>query len=101
SVGDCVGLRRPRRPDVVVTMNIQGTGGDRAHEATTVLVREAFRAAGDPSKYPEQLREGLRPWQPSKLCFAGAGGGRGGRGGAPAGAAAAPAAHVDRIDTAA
>ena len=27
-------------------------------------------AAGDPSKYPEQLREGLRPWQPRKLYFA-------------------------------
>ena len=73
-------------------MNIQGGGGDRAHEATTMLVREAFRAAGDPTKYPEQLREGLRPWQPCKLYFAGAGigaaadaagaggGGAGGRG---------------------
>ena len=90
-VGDYVRLMRTLRPDVVVTMNIQGRGGDRAHEATTVLVREAFRAAGDPSKYPEQIREGLRPWQPRKLYFSagfggpgGPGGGRGGRGGAGA-----------------
>src|SRR3984893_8991158 len=100
-VGDFVRLIRTLRPDVVVTMNIQGRGGDRAHEATTVLAREAYRAAGNAAMYPEQLRAGLRPWQPRKLYFnAGAGvigaGGRGGRGAstdsgqAGAGAAGAP-----------
>src|SRR5271170_810366 len=85
-VGDYVRLIRTLRPDVTLTMNIQGRGGDRAHEATTILFREAYYAAGDPSKYPEQLREGLRPWQPKKLYLAapplppGAGGGRGGPG---------------------
>ena len=87
-VGDYVRLIRTLRPDVILTMNIQGRGGDRAHEATTILVREAYSAAGDPSKYPEQ-RDGLRPWQPKKLYFTAppppqAGGGRGGAGrGAP------------------
>src|SRR5271156_1745080 len=69
-VGDYVRLLRTLRPDVVLTMNIQGRGGDRAHEATTVLFREAYSAAGDPSKYPDQLAAGLRPWQPKKLYFA-------------------------------
>jgi hypothetical protein len=32
-VGDYVRLWRTLRPDVIVTMNIQGRGGDRAHEA--------------------------------------------------------------------
>jgi LmbE family N-acetylglucosaminyl deacetylase len=59
-VGDYVRLLRTLRPDVVVTMNIQGRGGDRAHEATTVLVHEGYLAAGDPNQYPEQFREGLR-----------------------------------------
>lgn len=68
-VGDYVRLIRTLRPDVVVTMNIQGRGGDRAHEATTVLVREAYRAAGDRNRYPEQISEGLQPWQPRKLYF--------------------------------
>src|SRR5271169_325825 len=85
-VGDYVRLLRTLRPDVVLTMNIQGRGGDRAHEATTILFREAYNAAGDPSKYPAQLREGLRPWQPKKLYFAAppappGAGGRGGPGG--------------------
>ena len=96
-VGDFVRLIRTFRPDVLLTMNIQGRGGDRAHEATTILTREAFEAAGDPTKFPEQIREGLRPWQPRKLYFTGGfggpgpGGGRGGRGGAAAGRGATPA----------
>src|SRR5215510_2295078 len=68
-VGDYVRLIRTLRPDVIVTMNIQGRGGDRAHEATTVLAREGYRAAADPGMYPEQIREGLRPWQAKKLYF--------------------------------
>jgi len=85
-VGDYVRLFRTLRPDVVLTMNIQGRGGDRAHEATTILVQEGFRAAGDPAMYPEQIQEGLRPWQGRKLYFSGGfggGAGVGGRGGAP------------------
>src|SRR3984957_11504656 len=68
-VGDYVRLIRTLRPDVMLTMNIQGRGGDRAHEATTILVHEAWKTAGDPAMYPEQIREGLRPWQPKKLYF--------------------------------
>jgi LmbE family N-acetylglucosaminyl deacetylase len=83
-VGDYVRLIRTLRPDVVLTMNIQGRGGDRAHEATTILFREAYYAAGDPSKYPAHLREGLRPWQPKKLYFSAPP--------LPAGAAVRPAA---------
>jgi LmbE family N-acetylglucosaminyl deacetylase len=70
-VGDFVRLMRTLRPDVVLTMNIQGRGGDRAHEATTILVREAYQAAGNPAMFPGQLNEGLRPWQPKKLYFTG------------------------------
>jgi LmbE family N-acetylglucosaminyl deacetylase len=92
-VGDYVRFLRTFRPDVMLTMNIQGGGGDRAHEATTILAHEGYLAAGDPSKYPEQLREGLRPWRPYKLYFSGAGGGRG------RGAAAPAPAHVCRVET--
>src|SRR5437764_9817665 len=83
-VGDFVRMIRELRPDVMLTMNIQGRGGDRAHEATTIVTREAYHAAGDPSKFPEQIKEGLRAWQPKKLYFTAGFGGRpgpGGRGG--------------------
>ena len=51
-----------------------------------MLSREAFKAAGDPSRYPEQIREGLRPWQPKKFYYpavVGPGGGRGAERAAP------------------
>ncbi len=82
-VGDFVRLIRTFRPDVVLTMNMQLRGGDRAHEATTILTREAYNAAADPTKYPEQIKEGLRPWQPKKLYLSAGFGGPGGRGGPP------------------
>ncbi|MCX6537646.1 MAG: PIG-L family deacetylase [Acidobacteria bacterium] len=86
-VADFVRLIRTFRPDVVLTMSIQGRGGDRAHEATAVLTREAFRAAADPTQFSEQIAQGLRPWQAKKLYFTGApgAGAIGGPGGPPAG----------------
>jgi hypothetical protein len=92
-IGDFVRFIRTFRPEVVLTMNLQGRGGDRAHEATTVLTRDAFRAAADPKQYAEQIKEGLRPWQAKKLYFTGGfGGGPPGPGGPPVGASPAQAA---------
>ncbi len=31
------------------------------------MAQEAYVAAGDPNRFPEQIREGLRPWQPLKV----------------------------------
>ena len=100
-VGDYARLFRTLRPDVVVTMNIQGRGGDRAHEATTVLVREGYLAAGDPAMYPEQIREGLRPWKAKKLYFSAGFGGGGGRGAQQPAQPAAPAVKMTPVNTAA
>jgi LmbE family N-acetylglucosaminyl deacetylase len=68
-LGDFVRLIRMTRPDVIVTMRPDGAGGGQHHQAASRLAREAFRAAGDPGKYAEQLEEGLRPWQPKKFYF--------------------------------
>src|SRR5260370_2390312 len=65
-VGDYVRLIRTLRPDVLLTMNIQGRGGDRAHEATTLLVREAYLAAGDAAMFPEQIRGGAGALAPGR-----------------------------------
>ena len=66
-VGDYVRLIRTVRPDVVLTMRPDGDGGGQHHQASAVLAREAFAAAADPTKYPEQIAEGLRPWRAAKL----------------------------------
>jgi len=68
ALADVVRVIREFRPDVVVS-RFQGSSrdGHGHHEASGILAREAFHAAADPQRFPEQFREGLLPWQASKL----------------------------------
>jgi LmbE family N-acetylglucosaminyl deacetylase len=68
AVADLVRIIRVFRPDVLVA-RFSGTSrdGHAHHQASAIVTREAFRAAGDPNRFPEQIREGLIPWQPKKL----------------------------------
>ena len=66
-VGDFVRHIRATRPDVIAGFICGGDGGGQHHQASTRLTLEAFRAAADPSRYPEQIREGLRPWQAKRV----------------------------------
>jgi LmbE family N-acetylglucosaminyl deacetylase len=68
-LADHVRLIRMVRPDVMVGMSPTGTGGGQHHQASARIAREAFRAAADPARFPEQIRHGLRPWQPKKFYF--------------------------------
>ncbi len=68
ALGDMVRAIRIFRPDVLIA-RFSGTprDGHGHHQASAILTVEAFRAAGDPNKFPEQIKEGLLPWQPKKL----------------------------------
>jgi LmbE family N-acetylglucosaminyl deacetylase len=66
-VGDYVRHIRAMRPDVIAGFICGGGGGGQHHQASTRLTNEAFRAAADPARYPDQIREGLRPWQAKRL----------------------------------
>ena len=77
-LGDFVRMIRTLRPDVVTGLRPTGRGGGQHHQASAVLAREAFRAAADPARFPEQLAEGLRPWQAKKFYFSAGFGFRGG-----------------------
>jgi hypothetical protein len=46
------------------------------HTASAVLAVEAFKLAGDPKAFPDQLKE-LKPWQPKRILLNGFGGGFG------------------------
>ena len=81
---DVVRVVRKVRPDVIVTMPRQSGGGGQHHQAAAQLGHEAFHAAADPKRFPDQITEGLMPWQARKSYESGGGGGRGGRGGPPA-----------------
>ncbi|HEV2117403.1 MAG TPA: hypothetical protein VGR48_15335, partial [Terriglobales bacterium] len=68
ALGDMVRVLRTYRPDVLVT-RFQGAprDGHGNHQAAGIVTREAFRAAADPNRFPEQIKEGLLPWQAKKL----------------------------------
>lgn len=58
---------RKLRPDVIIT-NHDTVSGHGHHQATGRLVLEAFDAAADPARFPEQLKEwGIRAWQVQRL----------------------------------
>jgi LmbE family N-acetylglucosaminyl deacetylase len=76
-LGDYVRLIRMTRPDVIVGLRPDGTGGGQHHQASARLAREAFRAAGDAARFPDQISDGLRPWQAAKFYFSGPFGFRG------------------------
>ncbi|HYN14284.1 MAG TPA: PIG-L family deacetylase [Terriglobales bacterium] len=74
ALADMVRVIRAFRPDVIVS-RFQGTArdGHGHHQADGILTREAFRAAADPSRFSEQISEGLEPWQAKKLYIRGTG----------------------------
>src|SRR5579883_498650 len=66
-LSDVVWVIREYRPDVII-LCFTGTprDGHGQHQASALLGREAFRAAADPSQFPEQLRY-VQPWQAKRL----------------------------------
>jgi len=68
ALGDIVRVIRTFRPDVLTT-RFSGTerDGHGHHQASAILTKEAFRAAADSKRFPEQIAAGLPPWQPKKL----------------------------------
>jgi LmbE family N-acetylglucosaminyl deacetylase len=77
---DVVRVLRSFRPDVVITLPLEGPGGGQAHHAGGRLALEAFRAAADPSRFPGL---GPAPWQARKIYQGGIGGGAAGKGAPP------------------
>ncbi|WP_232296290.1 PIG-L family deacetylase [Terriglobus sp. TAA 43] len=67
-LGDAVRVVRETRP-MVITSVFSGnvSDGHGHHQTAGVAAQEVFNAAGDPKMFPEQLKEGLRPWAPSKV----------------------------------
>jgi LmbE family N-acetylglucosaminyl deacetylase len=68
ALADMVRVIRTFRPDVLVA-RFSGTDrdGHGHHQASSILAKEAFRAAADPNRFPEQIAAGLLPWQAKKF----------------------------------
>ena len=68
-LADVVWAIRRFRPDVIVTrFGTDASGGHGHHTASAILAGEAFRAAADSTRFPEQLRH-VTTWQAKRLVW--------------------------------
>lgn len=71
-LSDVVWVIRKVRPDVIITRFSPEINPDRGthghHTASAILAMEAFEAAADPTRFPEQLAY-VKPWQPKSLFW--------------------------------
>src|SRR3982750_4643042 len=68
-LSDVVWVIRKFQPDVIITrFPTTGEGGHGHHTASAILANEAFVAAGDPNRFPEQLKY-VKTWQPKRVYW--------------------------------
>ncbi|WP_035562228.1 PIG-L family deacetylase [Hymenobacter sp. IS2118] len=68
-LADMVWVIRQRRPDVLIArFPPDARAGHGHHAASAILAAEAFDAAGDPKRFPEQLQY-VQAWQPKRLFW--------------------------------
>ncbi len=68
-LGDVVWVIRKFRPDVMICrFPTTGEGGHGHHTTSAILAQEAFTAAANPKRFPEQLKY-VQPWQAKRLLW--------------------------------
>ncbi|TWJ03284.1 LmbE family N-acetylglucosaminyl deacetylase [Mucilaginibacter frigoritolerans] len=68
-LGDVVWVIRKFRPDVIICrFPTTGEGGHGHHTSSAILAQEAFAAAADPKRFPEQLQY-VKTWQAKRLLW--------------------------------
>ena len=66
---DVVWSIRRMQPDILITrFPPDSTAGHGHHQASAILAAEAFRAAADSTRFPEQL-QWVKPWQAKRLVW--------------------------------
>ena len=70
-LSDVVWVIRKFQPDVIITrFPPDSRAGHGHHSASAVLAREAFEAAADPNRFPEQLKYGgIKPWKAKRILW--------------------------------
>jgi len=67
-LADAVRVVRMTHPLVITSVFVgAATDGHGNHQVAGELAQEAYLAAGDPNRFPEQIAEGLKPWTPLKV----------------------------------
>jgi hypothetical protein len=69
-LSDVVWVIRQYQPDVIIKRFPPDTrAGHGHHAASSILADEAFVAAADPKKFPEQFKYGVKPWQAKRIVW--------------------------------
>lgn len=69
-LSDVVWVIRKFQPDIIITrFPTTGEGGHGHHTASAILANEAYSAAADPTKFPEQFTYGVKPWQVKRVLW--------------------------------
>ena len=67
-LADVVWVIRKFRPDVIITRFTPTAGGHGHHLSSAILAQEGFKAAADPTRFPEQLKF-VKPWQATRIAW--------------------------------
>ena len=69
-LSDVVWIIRQYQPDIIITrFPCDARAGHGHHAASSLLANEAFTAAADPTKFPEQFKYGVAPWQAKRILW--------------------------------
>lgn len=71
-LGDMVWVIRQFQPDIMITrFPGDARAGHGHHWASALLANEAFTAAADPKRFPDQLKKGVTTWQAKRILWNG------------------------------
>ena len=69
-LSDVVWVIRQYQPDVIIKrFPPDARAGHGHHAASAILADEAFIAAADPNRFPEQFKYGVKPWQAKRIMW--------------------------------
>ena len=67
---DVVWVIRHYQPDIIIKRFPKDSrAGHGHHAASAIIADEAFDAAADPSRFPDQLSESVRPWKARRILW--------------------------------
>ena len=69
-LSDAVWVIRKYQPDIIVNrFPPDNRAGHGHHSASAVIGTEAYAAAADPTRFPEQFKYGVKPWKAKRLLW--------------------------------
>lgn len=69
-LSDAVWIIRKFQPDIIITRFPEDSrAGHGHHSASAVVAHEAFKAAADPNRFPEQFKSGVQPWKVKRIFW--------------------------------